>query len=257
MKSLIQQEAIDAFYGQPGYEVIDVESLLVAKSVEKVLARTPKVNNYKDMIALTQPADVLLLGSVESRIRRMKGLKKLPERLMAKLNPILQRSPFNSSKMVVDQTKLIGYGLRREGLRGKFPPRFPVGDYSFPYYARQFSNALILRHNDITPESARDAVQFMLDSKDTDYNNKQLIFSIFRRLTKEIIPVGRGVRLTEEDKNVYKNAKNTPLICSVIIAYAFRAAGLPITEKVNRINSVWPVDLLVSSHFTPIVHLQK
>lgn len=220
------------------------ESLLLDDRIKKVVDSAPEVKKRKDMIEQAEPGDIILVRLSKNRISK----KNIIMQQWAKMMPVWQRSIYSSSKLVVSQSKVIGYGTSSR-------PNTPFAYYSFPVFLRRYYNALLLRTDKATKEQKKDVISWALERKDMVYGGEQLIKSFFNRLIKESflqIPIDEGDnQITTEEAKEWRN----PLICSSIIAMAYKAVDVDLDLGKKSLFNVWPREFIISPDFYPVCKL--
>lgn len=217
------------------------EGLLLDDRIKEVVDSAPEVKKRKQMIEQAEPGDILLVRTAPSEVKK----KSFVGKAFSKALPVAQRSPFTSSKLVVNNSKLIGYGLSSR-------PHTPFAYYSFNVFLRRTYMALLMRTDKATKEEKKDVVKWALERKDTIYGGDQLVKSFFNRLLKESIlqiPIDEGDnQITAEEAKEWRN----PLICSSVLAMAYKAAGVDLDLGRKSLFNVWPREFAISPDFYPV-----
>ena len=220
------------------------EDFFIDNKIEDVLGKTEAVNKREDFISMAKSGDVLLTSNIPADIRK----KNMIGKAFVKSLTIVQRSPFSSIKLVVSPSKLIGYGLSSR-------PHTPFAYYSFPVFLRKTFKAVLLRTNAATEEDKQKVVSWALERKDIVYGGDQLVKTFFNRLLRESIiqiPIdGGNNEITQAEAQDWRN----PLICSSIIAMAYKSAGLNLDLGRKSLFNVWPRDFLLSKDFYPVCQI--
>lgn len=217
------------------------EGLFLRKDVEEVIENAPRMSNKESLIESIQPADILITGVIKPRFKKSPIWKKLKPVIMAKF----QRSIFTSAKLVISDKKLIGYGLSKRDLN-------PFALYSAGYFIRQLDRAILMRYDGLSDKQANEIVNWALERQEMKYASDQLFKTFWNRLIHikpfQFLKDGDQNEVDPEDLRDFY----TPLICSSIIAFAYKAADLEIKTKQDNLYNVWPVDLVTSPSLYPV-----
>lgn len=188
-----------------------------------------------------QPGDILIPAIAPSIYRKIPRHGKLLSNLTKKIQGI----PYTSSKLVVSNKTLIGYGLPRKGEN-----RFNT--FSFPVYLRLIEKGILLRHKDITSDKSKKIIEFANKKINLPYSYSDIFKSLISRLFGERINVNEDIsKLSDKELLEYTDS----LICSSIIAIAYKYAGLRLNFGVKNLLNVWPKDFILSSKFKIIAKI--
>lgn len=230
------------------YESLEAteEGLVVDREVKEKLEQAPEVEDRRELIDFMEPADILLIGVVKSRV---KGglLKKLKPQVMK----IAQRSLFTSSKLVVSEKQLIGYGLSKRGGKN------PFSLYSSQHFLRKVDKAILLRHHELNDKQRQEIVNWAMERQGMDYASDQLLKTFWNRLINmklfQFLKDGERKEISSEDLHDFF----TPLICSSIIAFAYESAEVEIKTQRRNLYNTWPVDFLKSPSLYPVAYFEE
>ena len=233
----------DCFQYDPGYE-----SLLLNSDIEKVLEGTPMVSKPKELLEYFKPGDLLFIRTTEKRLKNMGILAQYVTLPMALL---LQRSLYNSVKLVLDDNQVIGYGISNSVngvLDAMEKNKFQVRKLSA--LVSELGTALVMRHVKMTPAKFKNVKREAMKRKNIPYNLKDLSLATNYHLL--------GLRSSSAEVPEDKLKEYTePMVCSSIIALIFKLAKIPIEVNDIPIKYIWPPDLVLSKSTVPVVRLVK
>jgi len=209
------------------------EDLFLNRGISRVIDETPEVTP-SELISLMLPGDVLLTAMPGYRIR------SITKAMSVAILKMLQRSPFNSSKLVGNDGKLLGYGLSEV--------RLQFVAYSAKVYVSRLQRCLLLRHADMTMPLAQDIITEAKKHLGMPYSFSDLIMSTVEHLKRKT-----GLLKVKIDVDA---VEYRPLICSSIIGALFYQFGLEVSDQVNW-RAVWPGDFALSPKFQAIAQVNR
>lgn len=240
LNTLYETNLIDNYL----YYNINESAFFISSKIKNILDNTPKVTK-KEFYSRVQTGDIIVGFSPKSVIKDY-PLAKVISKIMASV----QGSPYTTSKLVVDKDTAIGYGIRRLDKDEKNRIlTYPIKKLVFD---RQ--ELCLIRIKDATNDQKEKAVDYMLKRIGVEYDGLSLYKTAWDRFFK--------MRLlfifnepAPEDNRVLRHLK-TPLICSNIIAVAYRVAGY--TRQFNRVKifRVWPKDFLLDENTEKICRVE-
>ncbi len=221
------------------------ESLILLESLRimEIVSNVPIVNK-KELISISKPADILITKIPNSIY--IKGTKL--RQFISKASQKIQGIPFTSSKLIIDQKKIIGYGLpKKSATRNNFVT------YSYPVYSRLLHNACLVRHNNISDQKSKKIIEYALKRENIEYAFSHVWKTLWNRLWREQI-----LQFLRHGENVDKKIArdySEPLICSSIIGMAYLNAGLKLGTDIKNVMNIWPKDFLYSKNFQIIARI--
>lgn len=239
------ENSIEAFHEHFNIADRDIaeESLLINSDIETLISKTPVAKNRSEFLKAIQPGDMLIVTSNDKRTKDGGVVNQL---ILLPLNKIIQRSPYNSIKLVLPNNKVIGYAISDTSDKTSFISRTLDG------YVKSLQTAMVIRRKGITSDHLKLIVKEAKLREKVDYDTPRALSSIFEHWFKSKTKPEEKQTLFDELKE-----KITPMICSSIIALIFKIAKLEITTNVSDIRNTWPGDILLSPDVDTIIQLKK
>lgn len=207
----------------------------------KQLINTIPVVIKKDIVEQAQPGDILLAYTPRKLITNKK-LYQIRSKLMASA----QGTPYTSSKLIISNQEIIGYGIPSKFHKNK---NAGINTYNLKNYLLMLQEACLLRVEGLTSNQAQKMIQYMKMKSNNDYDYIGLIKQLWNRL----------IRLNSlqfkivDDHNIKEITE--PLICSSIIGYAMKYAGVNIKFQ-PQLKNLWPRDFLLHPKIQKIARIQ-
>jgi hypothetical protein len=218
-------------------------SYYTAPDVQQILDNTPSVTK-KEMVAQAQPGDVMVAFTATKTIRDSWGAK-----LFAKLMATFQGSPYTSSKMVMADGSVAGYGVTiRKEYAGNVIDKVPIAEA-----VRARGEICLIRVADASPAQRKKAVQFVKSKMGLGYSDLDLYKSIWNRLTKrKFLPFFKDKTLNKEQLQSIQE----PLFCSTLITVAYHVAGY--RKRFNNMHpyDVWPKDFILADNTEKLCRIE-
>jgi len=220
---------------------IHESSFYISSDVKAILDNVPLVTK-KEIKNIVEPGDILL-AYTPSRIANKTIVSKVQSKLMSSL----QGMPYSSSKLITGDS-IIGYGIPSKSKSDG------VGVHALPLseYLRMLQEACLIRIPNLSKSQARHMIQFMKSRSNTKYDYAALTTTVWNRLTREH---GLQFKIHKGTSNYIIHETTEPLICSSIIGYAMKSAGVSIEFR-NKLKNLWPRDFLLHPKLVKICRIE-
>lgn len=223
---------------------VSTEGLAINSTIKTIIQQTPVVLP-KDLIDASLPGDVLLAAAPRYRVEKSRTVQWFIKTLK-----VVQRSPYNTSKMFGGNHKLVGYGVAEWQVSRGFR------SYSAKVLIPRMQQAMLIRHKDISPAQRAAIVEHAMKQIDLPYKNSDLISSAIFHLLRKV-----GLYKHSSDANVSLAGDDIPeflepLVCSSIIGALYQKQGLRVAASFDW-RHVWPGDFLLDGFFFPVCRLDR
>lgn len=227
---------------EEGLIPVEEGTFLITPKIKSILKKIPLVKK-SEFLEKAQVGDIVI-SFTEKRLLT----KYLAVKISANIMAATQGSPYTSSKIVLDNKIIAGYGVTpRDTLGGA-----KLGQMLFKKYIRWRTESCLIRVK--TSDTIRKkAAKFVKDRMGLTYDTSAIYKSIWNRLTKrKLFSFFKSKSLEPEEVK----AIQTPLFCSTIISVAYLAGGF--TEKFNNKHpyDVWPRDFMLSTNTKKICRIE-
>ena len=163
----------------------------------------------------------------------------LPRLIISRTLGLAQGGLWTTAKIVTEKGTIVGYGAQpgkyQQGSFGKYK----TGEGSFLSYARVSAGMILIRVPGLNEIQKRKIVNYMRSHIGLPYDKSMLLKTAWDRLVNRKI-FANYKDISEEDVDQLK----IPLICSNIIAFAYKKAGVDINFSKNPMD-VWPKDFII------------
>jgi len=227
LKGNIIEEDIDE-------NIINEMAFFIAPSVKKILNDTLTVTK-KTFIESTQPGDIIVAFTANKTLK-----DHFIGAMYSKLMATFQGSPYTTSKMVLDDETVGGYGIRlRESYLDNNVEKLSLAS------AVSARSELMLIRVKASDTQKQKAVNFLKSKMGLSYSDSDLFKSVWNRLTnRKLIHFFKDKPL---DKKQIADIQ-TPLFCSTIIAAAYYVAGFKEQFNDSHLYDTWPKDFILSDN---------
>jgi len=215
----------------------------VSPSVQNILKKTPKVTK-KEFISRMQPSDIIVSFTAKKEIKDKKSMK-----ILAKVVASFQGSPYTSSKVVLDNNMVGGYGVvSREALDSSV-----VGKISISEYVKERGEMCLIRIPELTKKQQIKVVSYVKSMMGVSYNSSSFFKSVWNRLfNRKILPFFKNEKIDPKELEIIKE----PLICSSLVSLSYLIAGYKKDFNKKRLYDVWPKDFLLDNDTEKICRIE-
>lgn len=215
-------------------EFINEMSFFIAPSVKKILNDTLTVTK-KTFVESALPGDIIVAFTANKTLK-----DHFVGALYSKLMATFQGSPYTTSKMVLDDGTVGGYGIK---LRESYLDN-NVEKASLVSAVSARSELMLIRVK-ATDKQKQKAVNFIKSKMGLSYSDSDLFKSVWNRLTnRKLIHFFKDKTL---DKKQISDIQ-TPLFCSTILALAYYSAGFKENFNDMHLYDTWPKDFILSEN---------
>jgi len=192
------------------------------------LRNTPIVTK-RALIKLAEPCDIFVTRTPEY------NLKTRSSRVISKVISFAQGSPYTSSKLLLPDGNLIGYGVDYDQ-----DPTY-LSTMLLKEYLVRCDFACCIRIPTLIEEQKQKIYNYLLHRKNVPYNNIGLLKTAWNKLMPDILRA--DFKIDEpEDKRIIRGYRKA-LFCSTIISLAFLYAGITLFEKPLE---AWPRNFVLT-----------
>jgi len=201
--------------------------------VKKIIKNTPTVTK-KEFINRMKPGDIIVAFSSKKQFKKTSSTK-----LIAKLMATFQGIPYTTSKLVLNNNLVGGYGLKVVNSASENK----VDTVTIHELFKGRVEAILIRPIKATEDQKQKSISFILQKKGLSYSSSDLLKTAWKRLIrKSRILKGRNIS-QEIIKTIQK-----PLFCSNIISLAFRSAGYKDKFNNSLTWETWPRDFILDKN---------
>lgn len=225
-----------------GYLPVSEVSFFISPGVKKIIKDVPTVT-HRDFETNMKPGDIVVAFSSKKQFIKTKHAK-----FAAKLMATAQGSPYTSSKMVIDNNRVAGYGIKVVDK----PEDNKITIMPFKQFLSGRQELMLLRIKDITPDQINKAIAFIKKRVGLSYADSDLLKTAWNRfVNRKIFPFLKNRSLEPAEVSLIQE----PLFCSNMISLALVSAGYK--GKFNGKNpwDVWPRDFILSDLTEKIVRV--
>ena len=199
----------------------------------KIIKSTRKVTK-KEFIARIQPGDIIVSFSNKKQFQKTSKAK-----IIATLMATFQGIPYTTSKLVLNNNLVGGYGLRviKTSAENKVET-MPVVEM---FKGRV--EAILIRPINATESQKRNAISFLNKKKGLSYSGSDLFKTAWKRLVHKT-RILKGKDLNKSDVDIIQK----PLFCSNLISLAYRAAGYKGKFNNSLTWETWPRDFILDKN---------
>ena len=222
---------IESYLDLISEEILNEKAFFVSTKMKKILSDTPKVTK-KEFIKRSQECDIITTFTPKKLIDKFTAVK-----ITATIMASLQRSPYTTSKIVLNNNEVGGYGiLPRETMAGSGLEIVPIKKAIGPR-----AELCLIRMPKVSDTKKKIIVKYIRKREGLDYARLDLYKTLWDRLTNRKMFSFMNDRST--DPKIIKKIF-LPLICSTIISTIFFALD---KIKFNGKNpyDVWPKDFVL------------
>ena len=215
------------------------ESFQGTPAIRARLLETPVVSKKK-FLTLANPCDILVTQTPGY------NLKTSSARVISNVLRFAQGSPYTSSKLLLPNGDLIGYGVDYDQ-----DPKY-LSRMSFMDYMVRCSNACIVRVPDLTNDQKQKIYKFMLSRTKVPYNK----IGLFKTAWNKIIPdfIRADFKMDNpEDRRIIRGYRKA-LFCSTIISLAFLYVGIRLFKKPLE---AWPRNFILTPKAILVARVSK
>lgn len=227
---------------EEGLISVEEKTFFVSPKIKSILEKVPIVKK-QEFLEKSQPGDIIA-SFTEKRLLN----KYLAVKISANVMAATQGSPYTTSKIVLDNEMIAGYGVTPRDTMGGAK----IGQMLISKYIRWRKESCLIRVN--TPKTTKEkAVKFVKNRMGLSYNTSGIYKSIWNRLTaRKLLPFFKNKTLEPEEIR----AIQAPLFCSTIVSVAYLASGFK--EKFNNKHpyDVWPRDFILSANTEKICRIE-
>ena len=218
---------------------INEMSLYVSPQIKDILANTESVDR-KEFLARSEPCDIVTLFTPKRAFGDNPERSKYGTYFMSSF----QGSPYTTSKIILSKDTIAGYGLSWL-VKGKGAPNDFLA-YSWPKYINELYEACLIRVPNLTPTQKGKIIMYVKKNLNRPYDGVGLLRTAWNRFVKNKVKTlfakgGQTGDVSEKDLESVREG----LICSNIIAIAYRMAGVDVSFS-NSMYDTWPKDFILS-----------
>ena len=192
------------------------------------LRNTPIVSKRK-FIQMAEPCDIFVTKTPGY------NLKTSSSRVISKMLSFAQGSPYTSSKLLLPDGNLIGYGVDYDQ-DPTYLSKMKLKDYMI-----RCDFACMVRVPNITEEQKQKVYKYLLDRQTVPYNKIGLLKTAWNKIMPDFVRLDFKIE-EPEDRRVVRGYKKA-LFCSTIISMAFLYIGIVLFEKPLE---AWPRNFILT-----------
>lgn len=209
-------------------EIIINEVFQGTPAVRARLRNTPVVSK-KTFFGLAEPCDIVVTQTPGY------NLKTNSLKVISKVMRFAQGSPYTSSKLVLPNGNLIGYGVDADQ-DNTYLSQLPLKEY-----IRRCEFACLIRVPTITENQKQKIYKYLLTRQSVPYNKIGLLKTAWNKIMPDFL--GVDFKIDEpEDKRIIRGYRKA-LFCSTIISMAFLYVGVVLFEKPLE---AWPRNFILT-----------
>lgn len=215
----------------------------ISSGVKGKLEEAPLVTK-KEFVNRAQVGDIIVAFTAKKIIKKFFTAK-----IYAKLMATFQGSPYTSSKIVLDDGTVGGYGVVisfkvDENVIGKVPLAQAV---------RARDELCLIRVKDANPEQRKKAAKFVQSKMGLKYADLDLYKSIWNRATnRKFLPFFKDKTLDKKQLETIQ----TPLFCSTLITVAYHVAGYKKKFNGRHPYDAWPRDFILADNTEKVCRIE-
>lgn len=192
------------------------------------LRNTPVVSK-RNFLKMAEPCDIFVTRTPEY------NLKTTSARTISKIISFAQGSPYTSSKLLLPDGNLIGYGVDYDQ-----DPTY-LSKMLLRDYLVRCDFACMIRVPDLTEQQKQRIYKYLLTRQNVPYNNIGLLKTAWNKIMPDFLRADFNIE-APEDKRVIRGYRKA-LFCSTIISMAFLYAGVMLFEKPLE---AWPRNFVLT-----------
>lgn len=198
----------------------------------EIIRQTPKTTK-KDFIARSQPGDIIVAFSSKKQFALAKKAK-----IVGKLMATFQGIPYTTSKLVMNNNYVGGYGLRVI----PNPNLNKVEKIKIEDAFKGRTEALLIRLN-VTNAQKQRAISFLEQKMGLDYASSDLLKTAWLRLVRKT-----GILKGKDIDPKIVGLLQKPLFCSNLISIAYKTAGYQKLFNKALTWETWPRDFILDEN---------
>jgi len=217
-------------------DLLNEMSYYVSKNVKEKLNSIPLVTK-KVFVEEARPGDIIVAFTAN---KALKGNFKA--KVFAKLMASMQGSPYTSSKVVLDNGNVGGYGIV---VRPSYFDENIIEQFPLKQAVRARSEMCLIRVVNTTTAQRNKAQKYIQSKMGLGYSDLDMYKTIWNRM------VNRKIFHFFKDRSLDKkqlNAIQGPLFCSTIISIAYLTAGYKTRFNGVHPYDVWPKDFILDQN---------
>jgi len=227
-------------------ELISISELtfFTSPAVKKIINDVPVVHK-QEFIDNMRKGDIIVAFTAKKQILRVNKKSLL---FISKIMASFQGSPYTSSKLVIDDKHVAGYGIK---IIDK-PEENKIYKLTYDEFVNDREEMMLIRLKDASKNQIDKACNFVRERVGLDYQSSDLLKTMWNRFTgRKLFPFLKDKTLQPEEISMIQE----PLFCSNMISLAYRAAGY--NNLFNNKNpwDVWPRDFIVDDRTEKIVRV--
>lgn len=197
-------------------------------AVRARLRNTPVVSK-RNFVKMAEPCDIF--------VTRTPGynLKTSSARIISNVISFAQGSPYTSSKLLLPDGNLIGYGVDYDQ-----DPTY-LSKMKLTDYIVRCDFACMIRVPSLTEEQKQKIYNYLLTRQRVPYNNIGLLKTAWNKIMPDFLRADFKIE-NPEDKRVIRGYRKA-LFCSTIISMAFLYIGIVLFEKPLE---AWPRNFILT-----------
>lgn len=216
-----------------GYAPVSEITFFTSPAVKRAMKDVPKVTK-KEFVAAMQPCDIVVAFSAKKQFIKTKNAK-----FVAKMMATAQGSPYTSSKLVIDNNNVAGYGIQII----EKPEENKITVMPKNKFVSARPEMMLIRIPELTQAQKNKTISFVKRRIGLSYQGSDLFKTAWNRLVgRKLLPFLKDKPLNPEEVNAIQE----PLFCSNMITLALISAGFK--KKFNNKNpwDTWPRDFILA-----------